>query len=82
MSGHTKGPWSVDNDDAIKIKDRAGTLATVSHIHLRGRRPANEVEANANLISAAPTLFEFAQRRASAGDPDAIAIVEAINARS
>jgi len=82
MSGaqHTPGPWSVLNDEAIKIKAHDGTLATVTHLHLRGRRDTNQVEANARLIAACPTMFEYVERRAVSGDQEAIYILEAINA--
>ena len=33
-------------------------IATVSHIHLLGRRTGKEVAANARLIAAAPELLE------------------------
>ena len=53
----TPGPWRVLNDEAIKVASSDGSLATVTHIHLRGRRDTSEVEANANLIAAAPDLY-------------------------
>ena len=53
----TPGPWRVLNDEAIKVASSDGSLATVTHIHLRGRRDTSEVEANAHLIAAAPDLY-------------------------
>lgn len=56
LHGTTPGPWHVSNGEAIKVAAKDGSLATVTHIYLRGRRNTNEVEANAHLIAAAPDL--------------------------
>jgi hypothetical protein len=53
------GVWSVDFDEAVKIKDARGdTIATLAQTFLRGRRSASEVTRNAHLIAAAPELLE------------------------
>lgn len=49
--GHTPTPWRVKNEEAIKIADSKGdSILSIYHTHLRGRRPTNEVEANAAFI--------------------------------
>ena len=58
----TPGPWRVLNDEAIKVASSDGSLATVTHIHLRGRRDTSEVEANAHLIAAAPDMAEALEK--------------------
>ena len=60
MSKHTPGPWSADFGETARIADpRGATLARATNIHLGGRRPANEVEANAHLIAAAPEMYDL-----------------------
>jgi len=55
----TPGPWHVGYGEAIRIYDLKGnSLAIATNIHMYGRRNVNEVEANANLIAAAPELLE------------------------
>lgn len=50
----TQGEWAVSHDDAVKIKDGNGdSLLCMFHIHLRGRRDGNEVNATADLIATA-----------------------------
>lgn len=52
-------PYTVHNDEAVKIKDANGdTIASMFLIHLDGRRPDAEVQATANLFAAAPDLLE------------------------
>ena len=50
MSEHTEGPWFTDGN---YIAHQSGDIAT-----LDGVRPAEEEEANARLIAAAPELLE------------------------
>ena len=76
----TPGPWRVLNDDAIKVAAKDGSLATVTHIHLRGRRDTNEVEANAHLIAAAPKMADYVKRKADEGCEEAARIWGQINA--
>ncbi|OUJ16378.1 hypothetical protein HK28_00110 [Acetobacter sp. DsW_063] len=54
----TNGPLHVDFGECIRIKDESGTVATVTHVHLTGRRNPEQVIANAHLIAAAPELYE------------------------
>lgn len=55
----TPGPWHVSLGETYKVKEADGSsLAMVMHVHLSGRRSPAQVVANANLIAAAPDLYE------------------------
>lgn len=55
----TAGPWIVHYGEAVKIKDANGyTVASLSQIHLHGRRSKNEVEKTARFIVAACNAYE------------------------
>ncbi len=43
---------------------------------------AKDIEANATLIAAAPTMFSLIEKKAADGDQDAIAFMEAFNVRT
>ena len=48
-------PWTVEYDEAVKIKDARGdTVAILTHLHLRGRRSHDEVRANVARILSSP----------------------------
>jgi hypothetical protein len=75
---HTPGPWkcaqeSVDPEWRIVTTESGLIIANVNDHHRQ--------EANAHLIAAAPTLIDFVQKRAIAGDNEAIEIVEALYAK-
>lgn len=57
---HTPGPWRIKDDgETSKIADAANnTIASLSYVHLYGRRTAAEVNANMHLIAAAPDMLE------------------------
>ena len=59
-------PWTVEYDEAVKIKDARGdTVAILTHLHLRGRRSHDEVRANADrLLAAANKEISIAPERA------------------
>ena len=62
-SKHTPGPWVADFGEAFHIREAdKGRIASLvfakGHFGFKGRRDANEVAANARLISAAPDLLE------------------------
>ena len=61
MSDHTPGPWEAHFEEAIRVKNKDGTVAIATNLHLHGRRDISEVEANARLIAAAPELLEALQ---------------------
>ena len=90
MSGHTPGPWVVTVDDiscldyanpsavkegfirhGIAQPDGGFTLAVVVDDVIDG-------EANARLIAASPTLFDFVAKKAAEGDADAARIISLI----
>lgn len=51
-------PWTVDSDEALKIRDAEGcTVATIAQITLRRRRHTEETHAIAALLAAAPALL-------------------------
>lgn len=58
--GHTPGPWSADYGDFAAYCDTGAEVCEVT----RGRRddgsriPDDEMEANLNLVAAAPELLE------------------------
>ena len=55
----TAGPWIVHYGEAVKIKDANGyTVASLSQIHLHGRRSKNEVEKTARFIVIACNAYE------------------------
>lgn len=59
MSGHTPGPWSLDDNDLrdeaqMVLADRTG--CSIADVFLQGR--GGECEANARLIAAAPELLD------------------------
>jgi hypothetical protein len=71
----TPGPWEVDNET---IYGATGYLIADVTSHY----PENESiqAANARLIAAAPTMYDYISSRANAGDEHAQAILGAINA--
>lgn len=76
MSKHTPGPWTVGSELRF---DRFGgpTIkagATVAVV-MSG---SGHAEANARLIAAAPRMFAVIEKGAVSGDPECIAIVEAV----
>ena len=83
--GHTPGPWRFDGDwhrlptifgaggAMIAILEKTGPC--------RGDH-TTEQAANARLIAAAPTMRAYIAEHASAGDPEALQILEAIDGHS
>jgi len=75
---HTPGPWEVtelegdipDRHTYYLIECEAGRedLGTYTPGDLQSE---DEAEANARLIAASPTLYDFVARLAKGGDPDA-----------
>ena len=79
---HTPGPWTIHKQNAYHI----------SYV-VRGGKKENQIaqcfnwqdkgfdvnsEANAQLIAAAPTLYEFAQAKARGGDLTAKAMLDSL----
>ena len=96
MSKHTPGPWSVGEVSHKKQRVDIDSLhadQTVGHQTWRGLARAYGCEdmpaegtaamlANARLIAAAPTMYEYIILSASKGCATAKKIMEAINASS
>lgn len=76
VSAHTPGPWrrklSANDYGMIAATDgsRMSGYRSVASVH--GQDDEAEMEANARLIAAAPTMYEFIQR-IERGDPFGIA---------
>lgn len=91
MAGFTPGPWAVDPLYPQDVQSACGAeIASTFDEHeegqewvIRGNRfvCAEQAEANARLIAAAPTMAAFIQKYADAGDAEAIAIMEAVHGR-
>ena len=86
--GWTKGPWERRKAMNFDVwASRGGLIATVfpdCHYTIYSgyvdAAAVTEAEANARLIAAAPTMAEYVWKRAEAGDAEAVAIWEKINA--
>ena len=74
---HTPGPWEFTEGAIVgpKIDDKPVWLRPVV-----ARLETGVSKANARLIAAAPTMAEYIERRAVAGDAEAAKIMEAIHA--
>ena len=79
MSAHTPGPWAYrpsNNGHFIAgTGENSGYLAEV-----RQCRSKQDIRADARLIAAAPTMYEYVASSASNGCAEARKIMEAINA--
>ena len=59
---HTPGPWTTENcTDGIVIESGEKYIADV-HYHIAGAMSAQETQANAALIAAAPEMLEALSR--------------------
>ena len=83
-AAHTPGPWKFGKE----LTARSGEWLVSFDAGSKGRGIAiaetragsgNE-EANARLIAASPTMYDYLVERAQSGDARAASIVEAINA--
>lgn len=91
-STHTPGPWAAAAAPSgivgwPVVGPNGRMICDVSIINRCGNAPLDqfsayydECEANARLIAASPTMFDYIARRAAAGDSDAAAILEKIHA--
>lgn len=61
MSGHTPGPWHVQDDHGKRWIETSGNDDTIAEIHRRNSKGSvyscKEANANARLIAAAPDLL-------------------------
>ena len=73
----TPGPWWVAGKATIRYGDpNSIDTGWVASVHWRNR------EANARVIAAAPTMFDYIAARASSGDTEAAMIIETIHVNS
>jgi hypothetical protein len=86
---HTPGPWRISDLDRCVVgpvrmlKDRnSGTEIQQMQAVARVSSRTGETAANANLIAAAPRMYERIVKLASDGDAEALAIVEQVHERS
>ena len=73
MAEHTPGPWKVDHNRRLEIKQDTGEWsAMIAHVYKSGVCNANRyrmpAEANARLIAAAPQMLEALEAVGIAGD--------------
>lgn len=75
---HTPGPWGLRKTDsgAWAIFSAAGIWIATT---LRRQFPSEDM-ANARLIAASPTMYDFVKKCAAEGNRDATGILEAIHA--
>ena len=85
-AAHTPGPWLIewnaaqggeghyitDSKDMVELSRIAAVLFHDDAV--------GETRANARLIAASPTMYDYLVERAQSGDARAASIVEAINA--
>lgn len=95
---HTPGPWSVvyyDAGDKDEWNDCPSIEAPEDQdcavVHWAGfkqrywtsaRGDQRQIDANARLIAAAPTMHDYVAKRAAEGCTEAASILEAVNANS
>ena len=85
-AAHTPAPWIADLGEAYRVRAQqdGGQVAIMMSLKgrhgLAGRRSGDEVAANARLIAASPTMYDYLVECAQSGDARAASIVEAINA--
>jgi hypothetical protein len=90
MGKHTQEKWFIDpaTDGRSRgfIRCERGVTETNRGIAICRVNETgigySEAQANAKLIAAAPTMYEYIEARAAYGDSEAKAILENINARS
>ena len=85
-AAHTPGPWQIEWNvaqggeghyitDSKDMAELSRIAAVLFHDDADG-----ETRANARLIAASPTMYDYLVERAQSGDARAASIVEAINA--
>ena len=85
-AAHTPGPWLIEWNAAqggeghyIKDSKDMGELSRIAAVLFHDDADG-ETRANARLIAASPTMYDYLVERAQSGDARAASIVEAINA--
>ena len=86
MTKHTLGEWCISprryriDDNTVVISVRGWSEIALVLLDVQGSRSREEGWANARLIAAAPTMYEYIASSASNGCAEARKIMEAINA--
>lgn len=79
---HTPGPWRIQGNGTLNHPVTNRALTTVRIETSLGTfevlDETNEPDANARIIAASPSLFEFAQIRAGQGDPLAKSMLDSL----
>ena len=85
-AAHTRGPWQIEWNAAqggeghyITDSNDMGELSRIAAVLFHDDADG-ETRANARLIAASPTMYDYLVERAQSGDARAASIVEAINA--
>ena len=85
-AAHTPGPWLIEWNAAqggeghyIKDINDMWELSRIAAVLFHDDADG-ETHANARLIAASPTMYDYLVERAQSGDARAASIVEAINA--
>jgi len=79
VSKHTPGPWRA-LFSSYAAPEIVGNERRVAMALYEGGSEDREVQHNAHLIAAVPTMYDYIMSRADAGDVDALRILEAIAA--
>ena len=79
---HTPGPWRIGPHQQILSQGwsiRIGDDSAIAYV-LGKENP--ELRANARLIAAAPSLYEYVASKANCGDNEALKLLEMIHGRT
>lgn len=73
MSGHTPGPWLKSGCIVLSNDEDRGMRFAIAE-RVLGRN-YDDQEANARLIAACPTMYEYIAKKAAEGDANAAEIL-------
>lgn len=80
---HTPGPWKLEGNWDARNPRLGGWVSTMHPSPLFELTPVTgepgEIVANAQLIASVPTMADYIQSRADAGDVEAVKIMEAVH---
>lgn len=77
---HTQGPWEVDGIEITYGGQGICLMGEPAQYAGDFARMLPNYEANARLIAASPTMYEYVAKRAAGGDTEAATIMEEIHA--
>lgn len=72
---HTMGPWDVRAEGGIYCPKKKKQICRLDYTDMKD----DEFEANADLIAAAPSMYEFLAKKADSGDNEALTILRGIH---